>query len=50
MGKAEEEHHDARDESPEVQERDYEGKSSCAEEYIAHKEWAELSNEVTSKA
>ena len=50
MGKAEEEHHNARDESPEVQEGDYEGESSCAEEYIAHKEGAELSNEVPSKA
>ena len=50
VGKAEEEYHNARDESPEVQEGDYEGESSCAEEYIAHKEGAELSNEVPSKA
>ena len=50
VGKAEEERRDARDESPEVQEGDYEGESSCAEENIADKEWAELGNQVASKA
>ena len=50
VGKAEKEHHDARDESPEVQEGDYEGESCCAEEDIAHKEWAKLGNQVASKA
>ena len=50
VGKAEEEHHDARDESPEVQESDYEGESCCAEEDTAHKEWAKLGKQVTSIA
>ena len=50
VGKAEEEHHDARDESPEVQEGDYEGESCCSEKDVAYKERAKLRNQVTRVA